>query len=197
MCEKAKLYCTVSNRSFVLGLGGNVPSLWGNPVESLARALSELERSGLAVVGCSPLFETRPFGTLRQPSYVNAVAIVGGSIAPAALLRLLKSLERRAGRRAGPRWGPRPLDIDILDHGGRRSSAMAMDSLDRRLVLPHPGIARRGFVLVPLVAIAPRWRHPVLGVSAADLLRRRPALRRGICPIGRLPERATVSFRRP
>ena len=119
-------------------------------------------------------------GHVRQPRYHNAVIGVRGSISPAALLRLVKRLERGAGRRLGVRWGPRALDIDILDFGGRIIGHPARETRPGRLILPHPGIQDRGFVLVPLAEAAPHWRHPILGVSAQTLLDRRPALRRGI-----------------
>jgi 2-amino-4-hydroxy-6-hydroxymethyldihydropteridine diphosphokinase len=91
--------------------------------------------------------------------------------APAWILRLLKRLERRAGRRLGRTWGPRPLDIDILDYGGRR---LGWPCRKRRggLVIPHPEAHRRAFVLAPLAEIEPQWRHPVLGVTARVLLAR-------------------------
>jgi 2-amino-4-hydroxy-6-hydroxymethyldihydropteridine diphosphokinase len=105
-----------------------------------------------------------------------------GSIGPGALLRLLKRLERRAGRKMRGHWKPRPLDLDILDFGGRVIGRGTRNRVEGRLVLPHPELHRRGFVLVPLVAAAPRWRHPVLDAYARRILARAPALRRGISP---------------
>jgi 2-amino-4-hydroxy-6-hydroxymethyldihydropteridine diphosphokinase len=81
-------------------------------------------------------------------------------------------LERKAGRRAGRPQGPRPLDIDILDYGGRRLGWPGRGRRRARLVLPHPEAHRRAFVLVPLAQVAPHWRHPVLGASARALLDR-------------------------
>ena len=120
----------------------------------------------------SDFFRTKPVGGGRQPDYLNAVVLTQAKLAPAALLRLTKGLERQAGRRPGRRLGPRPLDIDILDYGGRRQGWPGRARGRARLVLPHPEAHRRAFVLVPLAQVAPRWRHPVLGASARTLLGR-------------------------
>ena len=99
-----------------------------------------------------------------QPRYLNAVVLVEAYIAPGALLRLLKRIERRAGGRLGARnGGPRPLDIDILDYGGRRIGRPPRRRQRGRLILPHPEMHRRAFVLVPLLEVAPAWRHPRSG----------------------------------
>lgn len=158
-----------------VGLGANIRGCWGLPGDTLRQAVMELERAGLTLVARSQLYTTRPLGSRRQPPYVNAVAGFTGSIAPAALLRLAKQLERAAGRRTNGRWSSRPLDIDILDFGGRILGRQQRRPGSRsraagRLVLPHPEMARRGFVLAPLAAVAPGWRHPVLGVGATELL---------------------------
>lgn len=163
-----------------LALGANIAGPWGGPSESLARAMCELERTGLAIVRRSSLYWTLPMGPGRHPPYANAVVEVRGSIGPGALLRLVKRLERRAGRHMTRRWAPRPLDIDLLDVGGRRLGHGRETRPAGQLQLPHPALALRGFVLVPLSEVAPGWRHPRLGVSAGELLRRNPRMKRGI-----------------
>ncbi len=167
-----------------LGIGGNVRGAWGEPVQAFSRAVEALQVAGLEVVARSSLYETVPVGGVRQPLFLNAVLGVRGSVGPGALLRLLKRIERYAGRRANGRWGPRPLDIDILDFGGRVVGCPRGTREAGRLVLPHPEVGRRGFVLVPLVEVAPRWHHPRLGTDAATMLARRPALARGVRRIG-------------
>jgi 2-amino-4-hydroxy-6-hydroxymethyldihydropteridine diphosphokinase len=122
-------------------------------------------------LGFSPLFTTAPVGLGRQPVYLNAVVMVEGCIAPADLLRTLKRIERAAGRRLGRHWGPRPLDIDILDFGGRQIG----NPHGRRrgqLQQPHPEMHKRAFVLLPLREVAPAWRHPRLGLTVSTLLAR-------------------------
>jgi 2-amino-4-hydroxy-6-hydroxymethyldihydropteridine diphosphokinase len=167
-----------------LGLGGNVSGAWGSPKTAFCRAIASLEEAGLSIVACSSVYETVPIGRVRQPAFKNAVVGVRGSVAPGALLSLLKRLERRAGRRANGRWGPRPLDIDILDFRGRIVGCPSLVRQSGRLVLPHPELHRRGFVLVPLLEVAPRWHHPRLGRRGSALLKRNPALAHGVRRVG-------------
>jgi 2-amino-4-hydroxy-6-hydroxymethyldihydropteridine diphosphokinase len=163
---------TVSARTILLGLGANLAGPWGEPRTTLVRAVRELSAAGLVVVRSSSLYATAPVGPGRQPRYLNAVVAVEASVAPAALLRIVKRIERRAGRRLGRHWGPRPLDIDVLDHGGRLTGRPQGRRRPGRLLLPHPEMHSRAFVLLPLQEIAPSWRHPRLGVGAATLLAR-------------------------
>jgi 2-amino-4-hydroxy-6-hydroxymethyldihydropteridine diphosphokinase len=169
-----------------LGMGGNVSGAWGSPQDAFRRAIVALEDAGLSVVVGSSVYETVPIGRIRQPAFKNAVVGVGGSVAPGALLALLKRLERRAGRRANGRWAPRPLDIDILDFRGRIIGRPGPVRQPGRLVLPHPELHRRGFVLVPLLEVAPQWRHPRFGWRASALLERNPALTNGVRRVGSL-----------
>jgi 2-amino-4-hydroxy-6-hydroxymethyldihydropteridine diphosphokinase len=127
----------------------------------------------------------------RQPHYLNMVIGMHGSVAPGTLLRLLKRLERRAGRRMRGHWKPRPLDLDILDFGGRILGRRDRNRVAGRLLLPHPELHRRGFVLVPLMAAAPGWRHPVLGAHASQILARTPGLARGVEPAVGIPPART------
>jgi 2-amino-4-hydroxy-6-hydroxymethyldihydropteridine diphosphokinase len=124
----------------------------------------------LRIVRYSQIYTTAPVGPGRQAPYLNAVLLLKAQIAPAALLRLLKRIERRAGRRFGPHWGPRCLDIDVLDYGGRRLGWPPRRRQRGQLILPHPEIHKRAFVLVPLLEIVPHWHHPALGVSGRSLL---------------------------
>jgi 2-amino-4-hydroxy-6-hydroxymethyldihydropteridine diphosphokinase len=168
----------------LLALGANRAGAWGRPEQTFARARAELSRAGVAILAASHLYDTVPLGPGRQSRYLNAVLRSDARVAPAALLRLLKRLERRAGRRLGARWGPRCLDIDVLDFGGRRLGWRKGRRDQFRpgpLVLPHPEMHRRAFVLIPLLEVAPDWRHPTLGVAARALLTRLPpASRRGV-----------------
>jgi len=105
----------------------------------------------------SSLYRSPPFGPVEQPEFVNAVVGLLTSLAPEAMLAALKDLESRLGR-AQPvvRWGPRRIDLDLLVHGATRMETEA-------LALPHPGIAGRAFVLVPLAEIAPDLEVPGQG----------------------------------
>jgi 2-amino-4-hydroxy-6-hydroxymethyldihydropteridine diphosphokinase len=138
----------------------------------LRRVVDELSDAGLRLKAASHIYATTPLGPGRQNPYLNAVLVLESHVAPAALLRFLKGLERRAGRRFSPRWGARCLDIDVLDYAGRRVGTPARRRERGRLILPHPELHRRAFVLVPLLEIAPAWHHPILGVSGRALLAR-------------------------
>jgi 2-amino-4-hydroxy-6-hydroxymethyldihydropteridine diphosphokinase len=115
-------------------------------------------------VRVSPFFETEPVGHADQRLFLNAVVEIRTAISPDALLAEAKRLERRAGRTRTFRNGPRTLDVDLLDV---RSEVRSTGNL----TLPHPRMHRRRFVLEPLAAIAPHWRHPVLGKTANQMLR--------------------------
>lgn len=152
----------------LLALGANAAGVWGAPAESMARACRELEGAGLKIVRSSNLYLTEPVGGGRQPSYLNAVIAIEGGRPLTSLLRLVKQIEHRAGRRIGPT--ARPIDIDLLSYGGRRLNWPALRRERGRLILPHPLLHRRTFVLVPLLEVAPHWRHPALGHRPWTLL---------------------------
>ncbi len=168
----------------ILALGANVAGRAGPAEHTLRQVPRWLEAAGALPVACSGLWRSAPFGLLAQPPFFNAVVVVeeaeAGSISPRRLLRLAAQLERRAGRRRGRLWGPRALDIDLIDvggavlrppHAGHPAGGMAARRAQGKgLILPHPGMAQRAFVLAPLAEAAPGWRHPVSGRTAAQML---------------------------
>ncbi len=136
-----------------IGLGSNL----GDRKAALRKALKALGASpGLAVSGVSSLYETQPWGKPDQPAFLNAVAEVQTQTNAMSLLRLLQGIETDMGRIRRERWGPRTIDLDILLFG-REIIA------ENELTVPHPELARRKFVLVPLAEVNPRAFHPVLG----------------------------------
>jgi 2-amino-4-hydroxy-6-hydroxymethyldihydropteridine diphosphokinase len=151
--------------TLLLALGANLAGPWGSPNETLRRAQRELSCAGLRILASSHIYDTAPLGPGRQAPYLNAVLLLQAQIAPAALLRLIKRIERRAGRRLGTRWGPRCLDIDVLDYGGRRLGWPQRGRQRGRLILPHPEMQAL-VVLVPLLEVDPHWRHPARGRRA-------------------------------
>ena len=131
----------------LLGLGGNL----GNVAATLDRALQLLAEDGtVQVLRVSSDWITPPWGVTDQPAFVNRCAVVETTLEPRALLARALDVERRLGRvrEASTRWGPRPVDIDILSYGD-----IALE--EPGLVLPHPHLFERAFVLVPLAEIAP------------------------------------------
>lgn len=161
----------------IISLGSNVTSRWGNSDTTILQALRELESVGIKILRRSRLYRTHPYGYSDQPDFTNAAALIQTSRPPTVLLSLLKLVERRAGRQSTVRWGPRALDLDIIDYCGRiidwpDGNNQAIKFKISRLVLPHPGLEKRPFVLQPLLDIAPDWHHPVHGATAGQLLKR-------------------------
>lgn len=136
-----------------IGLGSNLDG----PVDQLQRAFGELHQlPQTRLVNRSPLYRSPPLGPAGQPDYVNAAAWLQTMLEPYALLDGLQAIERLHGRERGQRWGPRTLDLDLLVYGERQ-----IDS--ERLVVPHPQMHRRAFVLLPLHDVAPALFLPGLG----------------------------------
>ncbi len=183
----------------LVALGANLPSPVGAPVATLKAALAELQaRHGLRLRALSRFFITPAFPEGSGPDYVNACAVLQTGLPPQAVLAALHAVEAGLGRvRDGSRWGARGIDLDLLAMGDRvlPDAATAADWRDlppRRqraeapgqLILPHPRLQDRGFVLVPLAEIAGTWRHPATGQSVAAMLAALPqAGREAIRPL--------------
>ena len=143
-----------------VGLGANL----GRRARNLAQALVRLALlDGLELLRISPVYETAPWGMPDQPAFLNLAATARTCLSPHDLLRHAKAFESALGRKPGERWGPRAVDIDILLMGRRR-----LDTQD--LTIPHPRMAQRQFVLVPLADIAPDV-EVASGVTASTIAR--------------------------
>jgi 2-amino-4-hydroxy-6-hydroxymethyldihydropteridine diphosphokinase len=142
-----------------IGLGSNLD----DPAGQVRRALAALAAiPDTRLIASSAFYRSPPLGPQDQPDFVNAVAGLLTRLPARELLSALQAIEDAQGRRRdGPRWGPRTLDLDLLLYGGLRLE-------DEGLVLPHPGLAERAFVLVPLLELAPGLRLPG-GASIARL----------------------------
>ncbi len=140
-----------------LGLGSNM----GERQDNLDRALDLLSQK-LRVEKVSPVYDTEPIGNINQPRFLNMVCQVYTKFEPTGLLILAKGIEHKLGRR-GASNAPRPIDIDILFYGDRVIETP-------ELIIPHPKLTGRAFVLIPLADIAPDLVHPVSGKTISELL---------------------------
>jgi len=142
-----------------IALGSN----WGRREGLLGKARMLLEAQGVRILNSSSIYLTSPEGFRFQPSFLNQVLAAETALSPIGLLEASKQIERRLNRiRLFPN-APRTIDIDLLFYDN-----VVMDTLS--LTLPHPRVAERAFVLVPLAEIAPRMRHPVFGLSVVKML---------------------------
>ncbi len=147
-----------------IALGANLPSAAGPPETTLRRVLDTLPRRGVAVEALSAFYRSPAWPKASDPAFINAVARVSTKLTPGELMRALLQIETEFGRKRGIKWAPRTLDLDIVDYGGLVTDAA-------HLMLPHPQMHERNFVLRPLADVAPDWRHPITGEPVQDLLK--------------------------
>jgi 2-amino-4-hydroxy-6-hydroxymethyldihydropteridine diphosphokinase len=145
-------------RAFI-GLGSNLD----NPREQVIAAFRELaETDGIRLLARSSLYLSEPLGPQDQPDFINAAAVIETSLDPLSLLEVLLTIEQKHARKRERHWGPRTLDLDLLLYDDERIQ-------HPDLTVPHPAIAERSFVLLPLREIAPQLVIPGLG-SVSSLL---------------------------
>ncbi|MEX0971174.1 MAG: 2-amino-4-hydroxy-6-hydroxymethyldihydropteridine diphosphokinase [Paracoccaceae bacterium] len=165
-----------------IAIGANMKSRHGNPRATLAAALALFASEKLRISAQSSWYETPAFPAGNGPDYVNAVVAVKSTLAPAAQLAALHRIEAEMGRARLQRWGARVCDLDLLavddailpDIATWRSwfalpLAGQMRDAPTELILPHPRLQDRSFVLVPWAEIAPDWQHPTLHKSVLEL----------------------------
>jgi 2-amino-4-hydroxy-6-hydroxymethyldihydropteridine diphosphokinase len=146
-------------KTVYLGLGSNL----GDRAANLEKALTALTANGVGIVRRSSFYATEPVGFAPQHWFLNCVVEAQCDLMPRQLLRATQQVERQLGRRKTVRNGPRTVDIDILLYGG---NVVRMPDLE----IPHPRLAERRFVLVPLREIAPGFRHPTLHRTIGEML---------------------------
>jgi 2-amino-4-hydroxy-6-hydroxymethyldihydropteridine diphosphokinase len=149
-----------------IALGSNLESRFGDREANLREAVRRIETLG-EVKSVSSFYDTEPVGLVEQPKFLNGALLLETELGPQELMRGLLGVERAMGReREGAVLkGPRVIDLDLLLYGDWVLWA-------EDLILPHPRMEERRFVLEPLAEIAPEWLHPVLGVTVRELLER-------------------------
>lgn len=149
-----------------IALGSNLASRLGEPRENVMAAVERIRSLG-RVVAVSSMIVTDPEIFTEQPQFVNGALVLETELGPVELMRALLGIERELGRvRTGvPPKGPRVIDLDLIFYDD-----LAMET--EELILPHPGVAARGFVLRPLAEIAEDWAHPGTGLTVGEMLAR-------------------------
>lgn len=183
----------------LIALGANLPREGSEPAETLEAALGALEREGLKLEARSRWYRSAAFPPGSGPDFVNGAARLSGAqdMTAQTVLAALHAVERALGRERRVRWAPRVCDLDLIAMGPvvlpdretlARWMALPAEEAGRTppdtLLLPHPRLQERGFVLAPLAEIAPQWRHPVTGQTVLEMLDALPeTAREGLAPI--------------
>ena len=167
----------------LIALGGNMVSTHGRPDQTLRHALDVLAGPDIEITAVSRFFRTPCFPPGAGPDFVNAAAVIVTHLPPDVLLDRLHAIEATLGRERLTRWGARVVDLDLIAMGDRvvpdpatlgRWIDLPLEAQTRetpdQLLLPHPRLQDRAFVLAPLADVAPEWVHPLTGLSVAQML---------------------------
>lgn len=160
-----------------VGLGSNLSGeAFASPRDVLDAALEEMSQNGITIIKTSPFYETEPVPKSDQPWFVNAVVAVDTILPAPELLIKLHEIEANLGRERRIRWEARIIDLDIISYGEQIYPSAAFwheksqDILPKELIIPHPRMHERLFVLEPLRDICPDWRHPILKKTITELI---------------------------
>ncbi|MGD1925082.1 MAG: 2-amino-4-hydroxy-6-hydroxymethyldihydropteridine diphosphokinase [Paracoccaceae bacterium] len=172
---------------YLVALGSNLPLIKNDLASTLTRAIQKLHTTpGIRVLSTSAWYQTPAWPAGSGPDYANGAAVLASNLSPDGILQELHEVEKALGRVRRERWASRTCDLDLLAAGDavlpdRDEVARWMDQGPDRnripdcLLLPHPRLHERGFVLVPLADVAPDWRHPILGQTVREMRNALPA----------------------
>lgn len=173
----------------LIALGGNFPNGTLTPQQTQVAAIKDIHALGLRVIKASRFFQSAAFPAGSGPDYINSALMIAPILGMGAVATLahLAQIESNHGRKRAQRWGGRTLDLDLLAFGdqilpdveGFRAWAdldisLAAKTAPDHLILPHPRLHERAFVLAPLMDIAPDWHHPVLGKTVQQMYQALP-----------------------
>ncbi|AXT26984.1 2-amino-4-hydroxy-6-hydroxymethyldihydropteridine diphosphokinase [Ruegeria sp. AD91A] len=172
----------------VVALGANLDLRGNSPAVTLQSALDALSRHNVMIRSVSRFFATPCFPAGAGPDYVNAAALIATEKSPSQVLQALHEVEQEFGRERVQRWGMRTLDLDLVcfedqvlpdravfDRWLTLPAESQRQEAPDQLVLPHPRLQDRAFVLVPMADIVPEWRHPVLDLTVSEMIQALPA----------------------
>ena len=145
-------------KSIYLGIGSNL----GNKRRNIERTKFNLITNNIKILKCSSYYESLSWPNPNNPKFLNIVLEIDTDFSPLVLINKCKEIERKLGRKRLPKNSPRECDIDIIDFRNKK--------IVENLILPHPRMSVRNFVLLPLFEINKDWRHPILKVNIKELL---------------------------
>mgnify|MGYP002845864710 CR=1 FL=1 len=177
--------------SCMVAFGANIPGPSGGPLETVKRAIKELNNFNIFKINQSKIYISKSFPDKSKPEYINGCLHLECNFDPYELLKRLKKIEEIVGRSRAMRWDSRVCDFDILSYENRVIPnvktfkywhALSLErqilEIPNTLVLPHPRLQDRAFVLKPLADLAPNWTHPILNLKPMEMLNALPKTER-------------------
>lgn len=150
-----------------LGIGSNLPSIYGNRFDNLEYAISELKKNKIQIIKKSSFYETPSYPDMTKPKFINIVIEVKTNFDPPKLASTILLVEKYLQRKRDKKNDPRTCDIDIIDFNNKTFN---FKYEDYNFFVPHKQLCYRNFVLYPLREISPRWKHPISKENISDLI---------------------------